>query len=185
MRTVGASGVLAGSSPDASGLPPPTVARAAFPPRPPPRAPAHSAARSSARASPSPVETEGIRSQSSSSSRRSTAATLRSAAMAWNAPDLAETVAVVTGATRGVGKGIALVLGECGATVQVTGRTRVDEAAAEVRARGGRGVPARLDHTDDAAVAAFFGGLERLDVLVANAWGGYENYDPEAFTAPF
>jgi len=47
------------------------------------------------------------------------------------------------------------------------------------------GVPARVDHTDDAAVAAFFGGLERLDLLVANAWGGYENYDREGFTAPF
>jgi NAD(P)-dependent dehydrogenase (short-subunit alcohol dehydrogenase family) len=105
--------------------------------------------------------------------------------MAWSAPDLADTVAVVTGATRGVGKGVALVLGECGATVHVTGRSTVDEAAAEVTARGGRGVPARLDHTDDEAVAAFFGGLERVDLLVANAWGGYEDYDREAFTAPF
>ena len=106
-------------------------------------------------------------------------------AMAWSAPVLDKTVAVVTGATRGVGKGIALVLGECGATVHVTGRSTVEEAAAAVTARGGRGVPARVDHTDDAAVAAFFGGLERLDLLVANAWGGYENYDREGFTAPF
>src|SRR4051794_35020075 len=105
--------------------------------------------------------------------------------MPWTAPDLSDRVAVVTGATRGVGKGIALVLGECGATVVVTGRSTVDEAAAEVDARGGRGIPARLDHTDDAAVAALFAGLERIDLLVANAWGGYENYDPEGFTAPF
>jgi NAD(P)-dependent dehydrogenase (short-subunit alcohol dehydrogenase family) len=77
------------------------------------------------------------------------------------------------------------VLGECGATVHVTGRSTVEEAAAAVSERGGRGVPVRLDHTDDAAVAAFFGGLERLDLLVANAWGGYENYDREGFTAPF
>ena len=105
--------------------------------------------------------------------------------MAWKPPDLAGRVAVVTGATRGVGRGVALVLGECGATVHVTGRSTVEEAAAAVAERGGRGVPARLDHTDDEAVAAFFAGLERVDLLVANAWGGYEEYDREAFTAPF
>src|SRR5256885_267592 len=185
MRTVGASGVLARSSPTASGWPPSTVTRSASPPAPRTRSATHAAARSSSRGSPSPVETEGMRSQSSSSSRRCTAATLRSAAMTWTAPALEDTVAVVTGATRGVGKGVALVLGECGATVHVTGRTTVDEAAAEVTARGGRGAGHRLDHTDDDAVAAFFGGLERIDVLVANAWGGYEDYDREAFTAPF
>jgi NAD(P)-dependent dehydrogenase (short-subunit alcohol dehydrogenase family) len=54
-----------------------------------------------------------------------------------------------------------------------------------VTERGGRGIPARLDHTDDEAVAAFFAGLDRLDLLVANAWGGYEDYDAEKFTAPF
>ena len=105
--------------------------------------------------------------------------------MPWNAPDLSDRVAVVTGATRGVGRGIALVLGECGATVVVTGRSTVEDAAAEVDARGGRGIPARVDHTDDAAVAGLFGGLGRLDLLVANAWGGYEGYDPASFTAPF
>src|SRR4051812_2723367 len=105
--------------------------------------------------------------------------------MPWTAPDLHDTVAVVTGATRGVGKGIALVLGEAGATVHVTGRSTVEEAAAAITERGGRGIAARVDHTDDAAVAALFAGLDRLDLLVANAWGGYENYDPAAFTAPF
>jgi NAD(P)-dependent dehydrogenase (short-subunit alcohol dehydrogenase family) len=105
--------------------------------------------------------------------------------MPWTAPDLADKVAVVTGATRGVGKGIALVLGECGATVVVTGRTTVEEAAAAVDERGGRGIPARVDHTDDAAVAELFAGLDRVDLLVANAWGGYENYDEATFTAPF
>ena len=105
--------------------------------------------------------------------------------MVWTPPDLSGAVAVVTGATRGVGKGIALVLGECGATVHVTGRSTVEEAAAAVTERGGRGVAARLDHTDDAAVEAFFAALERLDLLVANAWGGYANYDRASFTAPF
>src|SRR4051794_3533791 len=111
--------------------------------------------------------------------------TLRSGAVSWSAPDLGDMVAVVTGATRGVGKGVALVLGECGATVHVTGRSTVEEAAGAVTGRGGRGVGARVDHTDDEAVAALFAGLDGLDLLVANAWGGYEDYDPAAFTAPF
>src|SRR5256714_1230277 len=80
--------------------------------------------------------------------------------------------------------GVALVLGECGATVHVTGRSTVEEAAAAVTERGGRGVPARVDHTDDGAVDELFGGLDRLDVLVANVWGGYEDYDRVSFTAP-
>src|SRR4051812_20903933 len=143
------------------------------------------AARSSWAASQSPVEIDGIRSQSVSSSSRSTQRTLRSAAVAWSPPDLAGRVAVVTGATRGVGRGIALVLGECGATVHVTGRSTVDEVAAEVTARGGHGVAARTDHTDDAQVEALFAGAGELDLLVANAWGGYENYDRATFTAPF
>jgi len=105
--------------------------------------------------------------------------------VSWSAPDLGDTVAVVTGATRGVGKGVALVLGECGATVHVTGRSTVDEVAGAVTGRGGRGVGAQVDHTDDEAVAALFAGLDGLDLLVANAWGGYENYDSATFTAPF
>jgi NAD(P)-dependent dehydrogenase (short-subunit alcohol dehydrogenase family) len=105
--------------------------------------------------------------------------------MSWRPPDLHRRLAVVTGATRGVGKGIALVLGECGATVVVTGRTTVDEAAAEVGERGGRGIAAQVDHTDDAAVEELFGSLPKVDLLVANAWGGYEDYDRAGFTAPF
>jgi NAD(P)-dependent dehydrogenase (short-subunit alcohol dehydrogenase family) len=105
--------------------------------------------------------------------------------VAWSPPDLSGRVAVVTGATRGVGRGVALVLGECGATVYVTGRTTVDEVAAEIDERGGRGIAARTDHTDDAQVEALFARVGELDLLVANAWGGYENYDRAAFTAPF
>ena len=99
-------------------------------------------------------------------------------------------VAIVTGASRGVGKGIALELGAAGATVYVTGRSRagdagplvfderlpgsVDATAAELTALGGRGIPVALDHRDDAAVAALFErvGHEhgRLDLLVNNAY---------------
>src|SRR4051794_38301650 len=111
--------------------------------------------------------------------------TLRSGAVSWSAPDLGDMVAVVTGATRGVGKGVALVLGECGATVHVTGRSTVDEAATEITARGGQGAGHRLRHTHGAGGAAVFGRPEPVGRVVANAWGGYEDYDPDAFTAPF
>lgn len=116
----------------------------------------------------------------------------------WARPDLGGLVAVVTGASRGVGKGIALALGECGATVYVTGRSTrerpgprggtVDDTAEEVTARGGRGIPAQSDHADDRQVEALFGRVraERgLDLLVANAWGGYEEHDHTTFGAPF
>jgi NAD(P)-dependent dehydrogenase (short-subunit alcohol dehydrogenase family) len=149
------------------------------------------------------VEIDGMRSQSTSSSRSATARTLRCGAVPWTAPDLHGTVALVTGATRGVGKGVALVLGECGAEVYVTGRSTrtrartgargnagtVEDTADEVTARGGRGIPAPTDHTDDAQTAALFARVHqeqggRLDLLVANAWGGYEGYGAD-FGAPF
>jgi NAD(P)-dependent dehydrogenase (short-subunit alcohol dehydrogenase family) len=106
----------------------------------------------------------------------------------WTAPRLDGCVALVTGATRGVGKGVALVLGEAGATVYVSGRTTVDEVAEEVSARGGRGIPARTDHADDAQVEALFERIEResdsLDLVVGNAWGGYADHDWRTFGAP-
>ena len=118
--------------------------------------------------------------------------------MAWAPPNLSDRVAVVTGASRGVGKGIAVVLGECGATVFVTGRSSraagaeartTEDTAEEVTARGGSGVPVVTDHTDDAQVDMLFervrGEAGRLDLLVANAWGGYENYDHRLFGLPF
>ncbi|MFE0151480.1 SDR family oxidoreductase [Nonomuraea sp. NPDC059007] len=99
----------------------------------------------------------------------------------------AELVAVVTGAARGVGRGIALVLGEAGATVYVTDRKSrahrhsdlpgtVEDTAGQVNDRGGHGVPVVVDHADDDAVAALFERVraERggLDLLVANACAG-------------
>jgi NAD(P)-dependent dehydrogenase (short-subunit alcohol dehydrogenase family) len=103
---------------------------------------------------------------------------------------MAGKVALVTGASRGCGNGIALVLGEEGATVYVTGRSvrgepttlgrpgTIDDTAEQVTARGGTGIPVRCDHTDDDQVRAVFDRIKaahgRLDVLVNNAWSGYE-----------
>lgn len=98
-------------------------------------------------------------------------------------------VALVTGASRGAGRGIARGFGELGYTVYVTGRTvapgdakgwdgsvlpgTVAETAAEVTAAGGKGIAVMCDHSDDAQVAALFAQIEReqgrLDVLVNNA----------------
>jgi NAD(P)-dependent dehydrogenase (short-subunit alcohol dehydrogenase family) len=92
-------------------------------------------------------------------------------------------VAIVTGASRGAGKGIALALGQTGATVYVTGRSAhredspyggaVGETAALIDKAGGTGVGVVLDHADDTAVAALFeriaGEHGRLDILVNNA----------------
>jgi dehydrogenase/reductase SDR family member 1 len=82
-------------------------------------------------------------------------------------------VALVTGGSRGVGRGIAHALVREGMAVYVTGRRAADAdlPAAVVR------IP--CDHTDDAQVASAFGRIKaeqgRLDVLVNNAWRGYEN----------
>jgi NAD(P)-dependent dehydrogenase (short-subunit alcohol dehydrogenase family) len=100
-------------------------------------------------------------------------------------------VAVVTGASRGAGRGIALELGAAGATVYVTGRSTGDgpttdnvpgtihESAREVTSRGGIGIAVRCDHTVDAHVEALFDRVRRdhgrLDLLVNNVWGGYES----------
>ncbi len=99
-------------------------------------------------------------------------------------------IAVVTGASRGVGKGIAIALGEQGCTVYVTGRTTgkgdrtIDETARLVTQAGGEGRAVRCDHGKDAEIAALFERIgketDHIDVLVNNvykipdppAWGG-------------
>jgi NAD(P)-dependent dehydrogenase (short-subunit alcohol dehydrogenase family) len=92
-------------------------------------------------------------------------------------------ITVVTGATRGAGKGIAIALGEAGATVYVTGRSIADsdspfggtisETADLVTRSGGRGIAIAVDHGDDNAVADLFARIRRehgrLDILVNNA----------------
>jgi dehydrogenase/reductase SDR family protein 1 len=84
--------------------------------------------------------------------------------------------AVVTGASRGVGKGIARVLAGAGATVYATGRT-ID--ATTFPEDGGRIVAVPCDHTRDSEVESLFGRIAResgqVDVLVNNVWGGYED----------
>lgn len=120
-------------------------------------------------------------------------------------------VAVVTGASRGAGRGIAVELGAAGATVVVTGRSTrarpadsyarllalsgldalpgcIDDTADEVTRAGGRGIALRCDHTREEEVAALFERVQRelgrIDLLVNNAWGGHESFDG-VFEAPF
>jgi dehydrogenase/reductase SDR family protein 1 len=83
-------------------------------------------------------------------------------------------VALVTGASRGVGKGIALELSEAGAIVYITGRS-----VEEMQYLSGRGTAIECDHRDDEQVRKAFSRISdeqgRLDILVNNVWGGYEN----------
>ncbi len=97
-------------------------------------------------------------------------------------------VAVVAGATRGAGRGIARMLGAAGATVYCTGRSvrgrpatpgrpeTIEETADMVTAEGGRGIAVRTDHTVEADVERLFDRVRadegRLDVLVNDIWGG-------------
>ena len=115
-------------------------------------------------------------------------------------PLLTGKVALVTGASRGVGRGVALGLGEAGATVYLTGRT-VDEGKAavslpgtiyqtaeQVTQLGGQGIPIQCDHLNDQEVEAVFQRIRseqnRLDILVNNVWGGYEPVSYTHLTLP-
>jgi NAD(P)-dependent dehydrogenase (short-subunit alcohol dehydrogenase family) len=101
-------------------------------------------------------------------------------------------IALVAGATRGAGRGIAIALGEAGATVYCTGRSSrkrirgrgatpgrpetIEETAELVTAAGGRGIPVRVDHTEPAEVKKLVALIKRrhkrLDILVNDVWGG-------------
>ena len=97
-------------------------------------------------------------------------------------------VALVAGATRGAGRGIAIALGEAGATVYCTGRTTrerrseydrpetIEETAELVDAAGGKGIPVEVDHLNQAQVKTLVQRIDndegRLDVLVNDIWGG-------------
>jgi len=117
--------------------------------------------------------------------------TRRSDSFLWSGR-LRGKVAVVTGASRGLGKGIASALGQAGAMVYVTGRSfrghprlkdfpgTIQDTAEEVTLRGGEGIAVRCDHTRDSDVRRLFSKIKNeqghLDILVNNAWGGYEPY---------
>lgn len=98
-------------------------------------------------------------------------------------------VALVTGASRGAGRAIAVELGKAGATVYVTGRSTaghttkgwpgtIEETAEQVSRAGGKGIAIRCDHTDDRAVETLVQTIDeeqgKLDILVNNVWGGNE-----------
>ncbi len=99
-------------------------------------------------------------------------------------------VAIVTGASRGIGRGCALELGATGATVYVTGRTMsgatgsLEATVEEIGKLGGHGVAVECDHAEDAAVAALFDRVGadqgRLDILVNNAFRVPDRLDPRA-----
>lgn len=104
--------------------------------------------------------------------------------------DLQGKIALVTGASRGIGKGIAEALGEAGATVYVTGRTEhegdavvplegtIHATAHAVNELGGVGIAVRCDHSQDNEIEALFERIKheqgRLDILVNNVWAGYQ-----------
>ncbi len=102
------------------------------------------------------------------------------------AKTLSNKVALVTGATRGIGKGIAIGLGEAGATVYITGRTlnatadqsgSLTETQSAVEDAGGTCIPVQVDHSDDEQVRQLFEQIEReqngqLDLLVNNVFAG-------------
>jgi len=109
-------------------------------------------------------------------------------------PSLVGKVAVVTGASRGIGKGIATVLGEQGSSVYVSGRTTaatpeatsgtINEVAETITASGGVGIAVRCDHADDAQIKALFERVKaeqgHLDILVNNA----TTLGPDPFAPP-
>jgi NAD(P)-dependent dehydrogenase (short-subunit alcohol dehydrogenase family) len=111
-------------------------------------------------------------------------------------------IAVVAGASRGCGRGIALALGEQGATVYVSGRSirggpppidgisgTIEETAEEVTRRGGVGIPVQVDHADAAQNKVLFDRVRaehgRLDVLACAVWGGNARFADPIWKQPF
>jgi NAD(P)-dependent dehydrogenase (short-subunit alcohol dehydrogenase family) len=107
--------------------------------------------------------------------------------------DLENKVALVTGASRGIGKGIAIALAKSGATVYITGRTEqkehkttklsgsIHQTRDEIISLGGKCIAIRCDHTIDEEVVDVFDQISKrhskLDILVNSVWGGYEYFN--------
>jgi NAD(P)-dependent dehydrogenase (short-subunit alcohol dehydrogenase family) len=98
-------------------------------------------------------------------------------------------IALVTGGSRGAGRGIAVELAKAGATVYVTGRSvngksthdwpgTIDDTVLQMEASGGKGIAVRCDHTNDSETESLINRIReeqgRLDILVNNVWGGNE-----------
>jgi NAD(P)-dependent dehydrogenase (short-subunit alcohol dehydrogenase family) len=111
-------------------------------------------------------------------------------------------IAITAGASRGCGRGIAVALGEQGATVYVTGRTvrggapaidgvsgNIEETAEEVTRRGGVGIPVQIDHADAAQSKMLFERVRtehgRLDILACAVWGGNAYFVDARWKQPF
>ena len=107
-------------------------------------------------------------------------------------------VALVTGASRGAGRAIAVELGKAGATVYVTGRSTkghstqnfpgtIDDTAAQIEETGGKGIAIRCDHTIDAETRAVIEQIRKeqgkLDILINNVWGAHDiGVNPGSFS---
>ncbi|HXB67824.1 MAG TPA: SDR family NAD(P)-dependent oxidoreductase [Candidatus Acidoferrales bacterium] len=111
-------------------------------------------------------------------------------------------IAVVAGASRGCGRGIAVALGEQAATVYVTGRSvrggpppidgisgTIEDTAEEVTRRGGVGIPVQVDHADASQTKSLFDRVDaeqgRLDILACAVWGGNERFVDPIWKQPF
>src|SRR6478752_6470428 len=111
-------------------------------------------------------------------------------------------IAVVAGASRGCGRGIAVALGEQAATVYVTGRSvrggpppidgisgTIEETAEEVTRRGGVGIPVPIDHTNAGQSGILFDHVRteygRLDILACAVWGGNARFLDPVWKQPF
>ena len=107
--------------------------------------------------------------------------------------ELDNKIALVTGASRGIGKGIAIALAKSGATVYITGRTEnekhnttklsgtIYETEKLITTNGGKCKAIRCDHTNDQEVVKVFNHIfethNKLDILVNSVWGGYEYFN--------
>ncbi|WP_078382495.1 SDR family NAD(P)-dependent oxidoreductase [Sutcliffiella halmapala] len=98
-------------------------------------------------------------------------------------------IALVTGGSRGAGRGIAVELGKAGATVYITGRSTqgsstnnwpgtIDDTVAQIEAAGGKAIAIRCDHTNDAETEAVIDQISteqgKLDILINNVWGAHD-----------